>query len=464
MPTIGVLHTNAGNVSSLMSCCRQMGYQPVLLTEPAADEVDVLMIPGQGHFGEVMDYLRSRQLDSLIHRHIANHRTVIGICVGMQIFFEGSEEAPGSQGLGLFPGVAGKLNSPKQPMVGWATLYSDKDINNAQVYFVNSYAVKPSPALSAVTLAGTHYGEDFVAAVQGHKRPNLIGFQFHPEKSGQTGKRILQKAIEQNFQPIPKKTGGTAPANRLCPRVIACLDVADGRVVKGTRFVDIKDMGDPVALAAKYEQQGADEILYLDITATNEQRKNALHTVQSVAAQLSIPLTVGGGLNATEDVAAFLNAGADKIALNTAAVHNPQLVNDIAGRFGSQCVVVAIDTQLENGRYVVYTHGGKKATTLEALTWAKQVADLGAGELLITAKHRDGTGLGFDNELMREMAKLPIQVIASGGAANARHFAQTFAAGSDAALAAGMFHRGEISITELKETLLKQQIKVRKVC
>ncbi len=463
MKTIGIINTNAGNISSLATCLEQMGYRPLMINQPDDMQnatIDVLIIPGQGHFGEVMNDIRAHQLDTVIRHHIDKNRTVIGICVGMQILFEQSQESPDSTGLSVFSGRASKLNSPKQPMVGWATLSSDSDIDGEQVYFVNSYAIKTSQ----VTLASTHYGETFVAAVQDSKRPNIIGFQFHPEKSGDAGKRILHKAIHNDFSPKNGNNTTVTPItdSHLCPRVIACLDVADGRVVKGTQFVDIKDMGDPVELAAKYEQQGADEILYLDITATNEKRKNALATVTEVAAKLSIPLTVGGGLNAIEDVAAFLNAGADKVALNTAAVFNPPLIKDIADRFGSQCVVIAIDTQLENDKYVVYTHGGKKPTDLEALSWAKKAYELGAGEILLTAKHRDGTGLGFDNDLMKKMARLPIQVIASGGAANAEHFVETFQAGSDAALAAGMFHRGEITIGELKKHLLNNNINVRR--
>ncbi|MBS9777521.1 MAG: imidazole glycerol phosphate synthase subunit HisF [Gammaproteobacteria bacterium] len=462
MQAVGIVNTNAGNISSLISCCERMGYAPTMITDPNDTEVDILIIPGQGHFGSVMDYLRSTRLDTYITQHIEAGKTVVGICVGMQILFEGSEESPEQRGLSLLSGKASKLNSPKQPMVGWATLTSDTSLNGEQVYFVNSYGIKQSDA----TLATTEYGEQFVAAICDRNRPNIIGFQFHPEKSGDTGKRILQQAFTGNF------ATSSAPQSKasglLCPRVIACLDVADGRVVKGTKFVDIKDMGDPVELAKRYEEQGADEILYLDITATNEGRKNALETVTKVASQLSIPLTVGGGLNAIEDVEEFLRAGADKVALNTAAVKNPQLINDIAVRFGSQCVVAAIDAQRESdgkrqGQYVVYTHGGKQSTDLEAISWAQRCAELGAGEILITAKHRDGTGEGFDNELMAELSKLPIQVIASGGAANAQHFVDTYLAGSDAALAAGMFHRGEITIGELKTTLLENDITIRKV-
>lgn len=250
----------------------------------------------------------------------------------------------------------------------------------------------------------------------------------------------------------------------LIPRVIVCLDVANGRVVKGVNFKGLTDMGDPVELALRYQEQGADEIVFLDIKATLENRANALDTVTRVAQNLSIPFTVGGGLNNYDDVAQFLNAGADKVALNSAAVKNPLLINQIADGFGSQCVVVAIDVdQTENlGEFSVYINGGHVKTDVNAFEWFEEVEQRGAGEILLTAMHRDGTGIGFDNDLMAKVvAERKIQVIASGGASNAQHFVDTYKAGSDAALAAGMFHRGEYSVGDVKQELNKQNILTR---
>ena len=251
--------------------------------------------------------------------------------------------------------------------------------------------------------------------------------------------------------------------NGLIPRVIVCLDVANGRVVKGVNFKGLTDMGDPVELALRYQEQGADEIVFLDIKATLENRANALDTVRRVAQNLSIPFTVGGGLNSYADVEQFLNAGADKVALNSAAVKTPQLINDIADGFGSQCVVVAIDVNKdETDDYAVYVSGGHVRTEVNAFDWFREVEERGAGEILLTAMHRDGTGIGFDNELMSRVAKeRTIQVIASGGASNEQHFVDTFMAGSDAALAAGMFHRGEYSVQDVKKALKQQQILTR---
>lgn len=247
-------------------------------------------------------------------------------------------------------------------------------------------------------------------------------------------------------------------------RVIVCLDVAHGRVVKGVNFKGLQDMGDPVELAIRYQEQGADEIVFLDIKATLEQRANALETVTRVAENLSIPFTVGGGLNTYTDVAQFLNAGADKVALNSAAVKNPELIDQIAKGFGSQCVVVAVDLNQEvsNGDYRVYINGGNTSTELDAMQWLAEVEKRGAGEVLLTAMHRDGTGLGFDNELMGKVSKqLGIQVIASGGACKPGHFTETFLSGSDAALAAGMFHRGEFTVDQVKQELLNNGVAVR---
>ncbi|WP_417446781.1 imidazole glycerol phosphate synthase subunit HisF [Kangiella sp.] len=252
-------------------------------------------------------------------------------------------------------------------------------------------------------------------------------------------------------------------------RVIVCLDVAHGRVVKGVNFKGLQDMGDPVELAIRYQEQGADEIVFLDIKATLEQRANALETVTRVAENLSIPFTVGGGLNTYTDVAQFLNAGADKVTLNSAAVKNPDLINQIAKGFGSQCVVVAVDlNQVQDrqtkdvGEYRVFINGGNTPTNLDAIQWLTEVEQRGAGEVLLTAMHRDGTGLGFDNKLMSTVSQqLGIQVIASGGASKPEHFTETFLAGSDAALAAGMFHRGEYTVGQVKDELLRNGVAVR---
>lgn len=249
----------------------------------------------------------------------------------------------------------------------------------------------------------------------------------------------------------------------LTKRIIPCLDIKDGRTVKGVNFLDLRDAGDPVELAGAYAAAGADELVFLDITATVEKRKTLIELVTKVAKAINIPFTVGGGIGEIADVNALLNAGADKISINSAAVKNPQIINDMAAEFGSQCILVAIDTRNLDGIDFVHTHGGSRPTLLKTQEWALEVSDRGAGEILLTSMDHDGTKSGFANEITSEIsALLPIPVIASGGAGNMQHFKDVFTAGkADAALAASIFHFKEISIPDLKEYLSREGVAVR---
>lgn len=245
-------------------------------------------------------------------------------------------------------------------------------------------------------------------------------------------------------------------------RIIPCLDVKDGRTVKGVNFVNIRDAGDAVELASIYAEQGADELVFLDITATNEKRKTLVELVTKVAAAINIPFTVGGGISSVEDVSVLLNAGADKISINTAAIKRPALITEIANQFGTQCTVLAVDAKFETDNWYVYLNGGRVATAMNAIEWMKQAIDLGAGEILLTSINHDGTKQGFANELIKEVESFSsVPVIASGGAGNMQHFADVFEAGADAALAASLFHYKEISIPELKAFLKKEGVHVR---
>jgi cyclase len=243
------------------------------------------------------------------------------------------------------------------------------------------------------------------------------------------------------------------------------LDIKDGRTVKGTNFIDLRDAGDPVELGALYAQQGADELVFLDITATIEKRKTLTHLVRRIAKHVNIPFMVGGGISSVEDVKALLDNGADKISVNTAAFKGPQLVNDLANEFGSQCVVLAIDTKKEeNGEWYVYLNGGRTKTGSLCFDWAKHAVMLGAGEILLTSMNHDGTRQGFALDITKQLAdNLPVPVIASGGGGTMEHFKDVFQkAGADAALAASIFHFKEISIPELKDYLASRNISVRK--
>jgi len=254
----------------------------------------------------------------------------------------------------------------------------------------------------------------------------------------------------------------------LAKRIIPCLDVDAGRVVKGVKFVDIRDAGDPVEVARRYNSEGADEITFLDITASSDDRETIVHVVEQVAGEVFIPLTVGGGIRTTEDVRRMLNAGADKVAINTAAVFNPEFVKEATGRFGSQCIVVAIDAKRTSGegepaKWEIFTHGGRKPTGLDAIEWARKMVEYGAGEILLTSMDRDGTRIGFDLELTRAISDaVTVPVIASGGVGNLQHLVDGVAqGGADAVLAASIFHFAEHSIEEAKRFMAEQGVEVR---
>jgi cyclase len=253
----------------------------------------------------------------------------------------------------------------------------------------------------------------------------------------------------------------------LAKRIIPCLDVTAGRVVKGVNFVNLRDAGNPVEIARRYDEQGADELTFLDITATSDNRDLILHIIKDVAAQVFIPLTVGGGVRAVEDVHRLLHAGADKVSINTAAVFNPQLVKDCTDRFGSQCIVVAIDAKQTvwgaNPKWEIFTHGGRKPTGLDALEWARKMEELGAGEILLTSMDRDGAKIGFDLNLTRAIVDaVNIPVIASGGVGNLQHMADGVKiGGADAVLAASIFHFGEYTVEQCKRFMAEQNIEVR---
>ncbi len=250
----------------------------------------------------------------------------------------------------------------------------------------------------------------------------------------------------------------------LAKRIIPCLDVDNGRVVKGVRFVEIRDAGDPVEVARRYDEQGADEVIFLDITASSDDRETMVHVVEAMASQVFIPLTVGGGIRKVEDVRRMLNAGADKVAINTAAVSRPEFVKEASDHFGSQCIVVAIDAkQAGPDRWEVFTHGGRKATGLDALAWARKMTEYGAGEILLTSMDRDGTKDGFDLALTRAVCDaVSIPVIASGGVGNLDHLVEGITKGhADAVLAASIFHFGEYTVQQAKERMAAAGIEVR---
>lgn len=255
----------------------------------------------------------------------------------------------------------------------------------------------------------------------------------------------------------------------LTKRIIPCLDVDNGRVVKGVNFVDIRDAGDPVEIAMRYNEQGADEVCFLDITASSDGRETTVHTVEQIAEHVFIPLTVGGGIRSVEDIRTMLNAGADKVSINTAAIHNPELVRESAQRFGSQCIVVAIDAKRVDDvdgqpRWEIFTHGGRKPTGIDAVAWAVRMAELGAGEILLTSMDRDGTRNGFELGVTRAISDaVEIPVIASGGVGTLDHLVDgIITGGADAVLAASIFHFGEFTVPQAKDYMAERGIEVRR--
>ena len=248
-------------------------------------------------------------------------------------------------------------------------------------------------------------------------------------------------------------------------RIIPCLDVKDGRVVKGVNFTSLKDAGDPVGLGKKYSEEGADELVFLDITATSDNRETVAKMVEKVAKNVFIPFTVGGGIKTADDIKKILRAGADKVAVNSAAVNDPEIIKKGASIFGSQCIVLAADVKQTNNKYEIYTHGGRKPTGIDALYWIKKAVALGAGEILLTSMDRDGTKIGFDIELTKLVSRaVSVPVIASGGAGNMKDFYEVFTEGeADAALAASLFHYKELTIGEVKNYLANKNIPVRSI-
>jgi len=306
-----------------------------------------------------------------------------------------------------------------------------------------------------------------------HLEPEVLSNDIEREAHLTTlGYKVLRFTNDQLFKNIQQvlttiqaamQTPPLGGRGALAKRIIPCLDVKEGRTVKGVNFVDLRDAGDPVELAWQYSQQGADELVFLDITATHERRKTMVELVKAVARQVNIPFTIGGGINEIADADILLNSGADKISINSAAVRDPKLINELAMAFGKQFVVVAVDTKNVNGKNLVHLNGGRIATELETENWILEAQERGAGEILLTSMDHDGTKAGFDNRLLKKINNsISIPLIASGGAGNVQHFIDVFQQSNvDAALAASVFHYGEILIPSLKEELKKHSIEVR---
>ena len=497
---VAVLDYGIGNLRSAQKTLERAGAEPVLTADPAVvAAADGVVLPGVGNFGRVMEAIREAGIDTLAHDAVASGRPFMGICVGMQALFESSDEVDGVEGLGILPGRVELLRGDvKRPQMQWNTLRFDKGsplfagLGEAPwVYFVHSYA----PHDSEYAIATCDYGEPFTAAVQ---RDNVYATQFHPEKSGPVGLRIIENFVQICAGETPEhelpladprsvgerssrsdhdgSTGITAGSavrdstNRstTAVRVIPCMDVDGGRVVKGVNFVDLVDAGDPAELAARYDEQGADEVVFLDITASSDARDTIVDLASRTAEELYIPFTIGGGIRSVEDARRLLRVGADKVTVNSAAVSRPEVLTEISDEFGSQCVVASIDARrsetegLASG-YEVYVRGGRTPTGLDAVEWAEECVRRGAGEIMLTSMDRDGTRDGFDTDLTaRIAAAVNVPVIASGGVGSLEHLAEGHTeGGADAVLAASIFHFGEHTVGEAKELMSDRGVTVR---
>jgi imidazole glycerol phosphate synthase glutamine amidotransferase subunit len=450
---VTILSTGTANLASMTSALRRLGAEVVLAERPAdVADAEHLVVPGVGAFEAAIGAVRAGGFEQPLRDRVQAGRSTLAVCVGLQILARASTESPGIAGLGIVDADVQRLPPTVEvPQLGWNRLSTGD-----AMYFANSYALREAPGFGVVT---AEHGERFVAALS---RGRVLACQFHPELSGEPGERWLSDWLAGRAL----RDGGTR-ADGLARRVVPCLDIRNGRVVKGVRFQGLRDAGDPVEAARRYQEQGADELVMLDVSATPEGRANAAETVRAVRAALGIALTVGGGVRSVEDADRLLRAGADKVAVNTAAVADPGVIDRLAGRFGRQCIVLSLDAAVPresmNDRMFreVVTHSGSRRTGRSAAEWAREAVDRGAGEVLLTSWDRDGTGDGYDLPLIRSVRDaVSVPIVASGGADGPDAMVDAFAAGASAVLAASIFHDGVHTVRTVHDRLSKAGVQV----
>jgi imidazole glycerol-phosphate synthase subunit HisF len=450
MTQVHVVQTGVANTAAICAALRREGCEPILTTSAeAVVGAQRVVLPGVGSFGAGVAAIATLGLAAPLRQRIAQGQPTLCVCLGLQLLAATSDETPGVVGLGVFDAHVSRFGGDVTvPQMGWNRVSGFA--HDGAAYFANSFKLDACPEGWSGAFA-TH-GEPFVAALQ---RGGVLACQFHPELSGSFGRTLLGQWLrgEVVLDSTQADCGG------VLRRIIPCLDVRDGRVVKGVKFQGLRDAGDPQERAAAYEAQNADELVMLDVSATAEGRAAAVETVKVIRAQLSIPLTVGGGIRAAADAERMLAAGADKVSVNTAAVVRPDLVDELALKFGRQCTVVAIDARRTptadgSARWETVIKAGTHGTGQDAVAWARDVVARGAGELLLTSWDRDGTRSGYDLELLRAVSDaVQVPVIASGGADTPQHFIEAVDAGAEAVLAASIFHDGHTTVAKIKEQL-----------
>jgi imidazole glycerol phosphate synthase glutamine amidotransferase subunit len=458
---IAVVETGVANLASIANAFARLGERVTLTHDPAVvRRAARLVLPGVGAFGTAAAELRARGLDVAVRESVARGSPLLAVCLGLQLLCDGSEEAPGVPGLGIVPGTCRRLPAGvRVPHLGWNRVVASPDarfVGTAEAAFANSYALREGPP--GWKAAWTTHGAPFVAAIE---RGDTLACQFHPEVSGAYGEDVLARWLGHGNRPAHAEPPPRAAG--LLRRVVPCLDVRDGRVVKGVNFQGLRDAGDPAERAARYEAQGADEIVILDVAAAPAGRAAQVDTVRRVRAAVRIPLTVGGGVRSVADARRLLGAGADKVSVNTAAVRRPDLVGELADAFGRQCVVLAIDARRRGHEWEALVVGGRSPGRPDAVAWAVEAEGRGAGEILLTSWDADGTRSGHDLGLLRAVVNaVHVPVIASGGIGTRAHVVEALAAGADAVLAASVLHDGAETVDGIKAHVAACGIAVRR--
>ena len=461
MPEITVVETGVANLASIANAFARLGASVTLTRDPAVvRRAGRLVLPGVGAFGAAAAELRARGLDVAVRDSLARGTPLLAVCLGLQLLCDGSEEAPGVPGLGIVSGTCRRLPAGvRVPHLGWNRVVANPDarfVRSAEAAFANSYALSEGPP--GWQAAWTTHGAPFVAALE---RGETLACQFHPELSGAYGEGVLARWLgrgtgSDHAEPPTRAAG-------LLRRIVPCLDVRDGRVVKGVNFQGLRDAGDPAERAARYEAQGADEIVMLDVAAAPAERDTQVDTVRRVRAAIRIPLTVGGGVRSVADARRLLGAGADKVSVNTAAVRRPDLLSELADAFGRQCVVMAIDARRRRKTWDALVVGGRSVGRPDAVDWAAEGEGRGAGEILLTSWDADGTRSGHDLGLLRAVVDaVRVPVVASGGVGSRAHVVEALAAGADAVLAASVLHDGAETVDGIKAYVAACGIAVRR--